>query len=172
MTKLFYTTVLSFFAVTGCSQAPTGEALNAPPAQIGGAPLAQLTGGKDLPKFSEWIPTTHNGVKISTAEGKFVVDGDNSNTGYQITSPLIVVKPRSNFIVRIDYTIESGAVCPGILTKDQKEWIVPASSVTTDLRLNSGSSKGVYVVMANCQQQGSSKSKFHLRSAMIAPVSE
>jgi hypothetical protein len=188
MSKLSYTTLatLSFFAITGCDQAsksPSGEAtsaappaqvVNAPLAKVDSAPLAQLDGGTGLPKFSEWIPTTPTGVKITAAEGKFVVDGDNSSAGYQITSPVIVVKPESNFIVRIDYTVESGTVCPGILTESQGAWIVPPASVTTDLRFNSGSNKGIYVVMANCsqQQQGNSKSKFHLRSAVIASATK
>lgn len=160
---------VSLLFITGCDQAPKAPAgAVAPPTAP--APLAHLSGGTSLPKFAEWSPAT--GIKVSAAADTLVVDGDNSRFGYQVSSPLIEVKPNSDFIVRIDHEVESGAVCPGILNANLTAWIVPASAATTDLRFNSGSNKGITVVMANCNQppQESVKARFRLRSAVIAPI--
>jgi hypothetical protein len=174
MSKLVRTTLatVSLLFIAGCDQAPNapaGAVATPPPAP---GPLAPLSGGTSLPKFTEW-PLNVAGI-VTEAKDAFVVDGDNSRFGYQISSPLIEVKPGSDFIVRIDYTVESGSVCPGVLTGNLAAWIVPASTPTTDLRFNSGSDKGVVVVMANCNQepQGNPKSKFRLKSAVIAPAAK
>lgn len=163
-------TAVSLLFIAGCDQAPkapVGTVATPPPAP---APLAPLSGGTSLPKFADWNPTA--GVNVSANNDTLVVDGDNSRFGYQISSPLIEVKPNSDFIVRIDHAVESGTVCPGILTANAAAWIVPASAATTDLRFNSGSNKGITVVMANCNHppQESVKTKFRLKSAVIAPV--
>ncbi len=172
MSKLVRTLVaaVSILFIAGCDQvskAPAGAVASPPPTP---APLVPLSGGTSLPKFVDWKSTA--GVKVSAENDTLFVDGDNSRFGYQVSSPLIEVKPNSDFIVRIDHEVELGAVCPGILNANLTAWIVPASATTTDLRFNSGSNKGITVVMANCNQppQESVKTKFRLKSAVIAPI--
>ena len=160
------TVLLSLF-ITGCDQAP-----KAPSGVAVGASLAPISGGANLPKFSEWIAA--KGVTINAENETFVVDGNSTSAGYQIESPLIAVKPGADIIVRIDHTVESGTVCPGVLTENSGAWIAPASAMTKELRFNTGSNKGIVVVMANCNQppQENTKSKFRLKSGVISFASK
>jgi hypothetical protein len=117
-----------------------------------------------LPPWTEWMPD--RSVKAAaTVDGSWRVDGNDSQFGYQITSPAIVLSPKTTVKVRLSHEILQGHICPGILDENHAEWLVPAANPLSELEFNTRGNKRVYVVIANCNPSaaGNEKSRFLLK---------
>lgn len=101
-----------------------------------------------LPTLTDWHPST--GIVVDTKEeAKLVVRGDNSQFGYQISSPVIEVEPNSLVTLRLPVTAEKGQVGIGVLEKSGQTWLVAPDSVKREIVFNTGNNTGFIVVVAN-----------------------
>jgi hypothetical protein len=120
-----------------------------------------------LPAPHSWIAESGTGVVASREGEAFRVQGDDTRYGYQLLSPPIAIGPNRNAVVRLDFTVERGEVCTGILNESKTKWILVAAERKNELHFNSGSAASVRVAFANCNYsaQPPARSLFTLRNA-------
>jgi len=109
-------------------------------------------GAKDLPQAAPAIgswghPTA---VSVTAGDGGWVVRGDDTQMGYQLTSPPIPVLPHHTMLVRVRGVIEQGSVCLGALDEFQKAWVTPADSSPQEIAIDTANNRSVTIVFANC----------------------
>jgi hypothetical protein len=123
------------------------------------APLPQAA-----PPLTQWA---HAPAVSVTAEGeRFVVVGDSTPMGYQLTSPPLPVTPHTTLLIRVNGTIEQGQVCVGALDESQVRWVAPADAPRSELALDTGGNHSVTIVFANCMPvtEAAPRTRFTLES--------
>lgn len=116
-----------------------------------------------LPALREWT-TSAPGVVVSEAAGGGIdIDGDATQYGYQVESPVIALRRGESYLVRVKYDMLSGRVCAGILSDDRSRWVVAPDGTTPELSFQSGTLGGMRVVIANCNPYDLSNPKTRLR---------
>ena len=102
----------------------------------------------EAPPVVQWAhPAT---VSVAIENRGSVVRGDDTQAGYQLTSPPIAVTPHRTVLVRVAGAIEQGRVCLGALDEAQKRWLVPAASMAQEIAFDSADNRHVTIVFANC----------------------
>lgn len=116
-----------------------------------------------LPPPAKWV-TSADGITVTPApDGSVVIDGDATQYGYQLESPVIAVRPGESYLVRVKYQTEAGRVCAGILVADRSRWVVSPDGRTPELAFQSGDLSGVRVVLANCHAYDLSNPRTRVR---------
>lgn len=116
-----------------------------------------------LPPPSQWAPSAED--RVRTIDGATIeITGDATQSGYQIMSPAVPVKPDTRYVVRVRFDLIEGRVCGGLLTGDQQRWVVPPDGASAEYVFDSGSVDAVRVVLANCYSRdtGNPVSRFRL----------
>jgi hypothetical protein len=109
----------------------------------GVAPLPQLA-----PPLSQWSHVP--GVSVTVESRGSVVQGDDTQMGYQLTSPPVQVTPHRTLLVRVSGTIDQGRVCIGALDEGQGHWVVPADSARQEIVVDTADNRHITIVFANC----------------------
>lgn len=130
-----------------------------PPFIRGAAPLAT-----EAPPLTKWSPV--GGVLVAPQDSGVIVNGDDSQFGYQLLSPPIPVRPHSKIAVRVYGDVEQGRVAFGILNGDGQRWLMPAVWGRSDFEANTGDNDRIVMVFANYRQpsDGDITSRFRIRS--------
>jgi hypothetical protein len=106
----------------------------------------------DVAPLADWVPLVSTGVKARLDDhGEVRVEGDASETGYQILSPPVSAAPGARVTVRTTSTIEQGSVCLGALNRTQQRWLASSVQFPQQLSFSVDSSGGFLVVFYNCQ---------------------
>ena len=104
--------------------------------------------------------------KSWTLFGPTRVDGDASESGYQLTSPVIQVAPGQHVAVRVDVSQRRGHVCLGVLDANAQKWIASATSTGTEVRFVVDQTGGFMVAVVNCNVgKGFAASRFTIGRA-------
>lgn len=82
--------------------------------------------------------------------GPTTIDGDATESGYQMTSPVVPVAPGQHVAVRVDVSQLRGHVCVGVLDANAQKWVTSATSTGTELRFVADQSGGFMVAVVNC----------------------
>lgn len=127
---------------------------------------------KALPPLDQWLLATSQ--TATPVKDGVEYSGDNTQSGYQLMSPPIPVRPNASYLVRVRYDTIEGRVCAGILTGDQQRWVVPPDGATVELAFNSGAVDAVRVVMANCfaVDSGNPVSRFRVAGGSYAILAD
>ncbi len=117
-----------------------------------------------LPPVDTWDRASDEISMTSARAGGVDVQGDDTQFGYQLVSPAISLRPESMYLMRVRFEVDQGRVCAGILSGDQKHWVVRADGATAEFMFNSGGMGSVHVVLANCHLRpvGNLGSRFHV----------
>lgn len=131
----------------------------APPFVHGLAPLST-----QAPRLDAWAAV--DGVSVSGDASRFLVQGNSSPFGYQLSSPPIRVPPYSKVVVRIFGTVEQGRVAFGILDGVTQQWLMPAVWGESDFVARTGANDRIVMVFANALQpaDGSLATRFSVQS--------
>jgi hypothetical protein len=115
-----------------------------------------------------WRPV--GGARSVDGDNGPIVEGDETQYGYQMISDLIAVRPRTMVTLHAELAVERGRVCVGVLDRAQQRWIVTANQAQSDYRFDTGSSDGFYVLVANCNAaaHGNDRSRFKMTSSHYA----
>jgi len=116
-----------------------------------------------LPPPSEWTKGTDAIVVGAAPGGGIMLDGDSTQFGYQIESPLIAVQPGRSYTVRVRFETAAGRACAGVLSGDRQRWVVAPDGKTPELTFASGNLNGVRVVVANCNLYDLGNTRTRLR---------
>lgn len=164
--------VLNLAAVSPTRVRPVLAALSspppplAPPAVSWDPPFVQRPAplSTEAPRLNTW--TALDGVSVAAVAAGFVVRGDNSPFGYQVSSPPIAVPRHSKMVIRIFGEVEQGRVALGILDADGHRWVKPPVWGRSDFVANTGDNDRVFLVFANDRQpaDGSVVSRFTVES--------
>ncbi len=150
--------VLNLTAVSPARVRPVPAALTSPP-----PPLPPPTVAWDPPFVKRLTPlpiaapaltawTALEGVSVTRRDGQFVVRGNDSAFGYQLSSPPIAVSPHSRVVLRVFGGVEQGRVAVGVLGSSGDRWLLPPVWGRSDFVANTGASDRVFVVFANNRQ--------------------
>jgi hypothetical protein len=113
-------------------------------------------GGVWLPPLSQPLPdpTTWkaavDAVTISSVEGGLRVNGDRSQIGRQIVSPLVMVPPGRRVRIRMRTDLEVGRVCTGVLDASQQHWVMEPTAFRQEYQFETGPNDRVAIAVANC----------------------
>jgi hypothetical protein len=109
-------------------------------------------GATDLPQVAPPIGQWGHPAAVSVTVGDrgWVVHGDDTQMGYQLTSPPLPVTPHRTVLVRVSGSIAQGQVCVGALDEAQRGWVVPASRPQQEIAIDTGNNRRITVVFANC----------------------
>jgi hypothetical protein len=129
---------------------------------------------KALPAPTQWTPDKASGVKVTALESGSLVEGNNSQLGYQITSPSIPIQPHTQILVRLHSKIEQGKVCIGVLNHNAQEWIISPTILNEEYKFDSKNNQAMFVVLANCNptNTGNARSRFILYDGAYSIWSE
>jgi hypothetical protein len=121
-----------------------------------------------LPTLANWHPA--DGVTISPLKNGFLIEGDDTQSGYQITSPLVPVQSNSQVMLSLQGKIEQGKVCLGILDQTGQAWLVSPAEPKMEYRFNSNDNQAIQLVVANCNTKntGNEPSRFMIYSGSYA----
>ena len=134
------------YSAAGATPAPAAPVAAAPTSRRfdgGIAPFHQMA-----PPISQWLHPKN--VSVSESSRGWIVQGDDTAMGYQLTSPPLPVTPHRMLLVRITGSIDQGDVCVGALDESQKQWVLPADATRTELAFDTGDNHTVTIVFANC----------------------
>jgi len=121
-------------------------------------PAEQPRQSTDLPALASWTATPN--VAIAAEGAGIRVTGSNVPGEYQVSSPLIALAEHRRVTVRAPLTVETGAVCAGILNGSGARWLVPPDMPRAELRFSVDATQGFRVVAVNCGRAGESASRF------------
>jgi hypothetical protein len=77
------------------------------------------------------------------------VTGNGTQFGYQVGTPPIPVKSNVDSLVKVNYRVENGSICLGVL--DQKRnWIKTNDQPGEEIIFNTGENNVVYLILSNC----------------------
>ena len=101
-----------------------------------------------------------------------VVLGDDTQMGYQLTSPPVPVTPHRTLLVRVSGTIGQGRVCLGALDESQQRWVVPAALTSQEIVVDTADNRHITIVFANCMPATPTpvRSRFTLESVSYGEV--
>ena len=124
--------------------------------------LAELP--NQLPSVEQWRKASADIVATPARTGGVEVQGNDSQYGYQLVSPLISLRPESTYLMRVHLSVDEGRVCPGILSGDGQRWVAPPDGTTAEFLFKSAQLVSVQVVVANCYllDAGNPKSRFRV----------
>ncbi len=103
---------------------------------------------KELPPPSSWYVSSKTGKVFANSHGGVVYEGDNTDFGYQLISSPIPVLKNTKVEVNLSLFTKSGNIALGILTGDQKKWLVSPQRTTT-ASTNTGDNETIVLVIAN-----------------------
>jgi hypothetical protein len=110
--------------------------------------IKELT--NSLPDFSQWQPDKTSGVKVkSIEESCLLIIGNDSQFGYQISSPPIAIHPNREVTLRLPVTVLQGKVGVGVLDQSGGKWIVPPTKTDREIVFKSLKNSSFTVVIAN-----------------------
>jgi hypothetical protein len=164
--------VLNLTAVSPTRVRPVPAALSSPPPPLPppavswDPPFVQRPAplSTEAPRLNTW--TALDGVSVAAGTAGFVVRGNNSPFGYQLSSPPIAVPRHSRMVIRIFGVVEQGRVALGILDADGHRWVKPPVWGRSDFVANTDDNDRVFLVFANDRQpaDGSVVSRFTVES--------
>jgi hypothetical protein len=119
---------------------------------------------KPLPALTSWISDKSGGVVVAPTNNGVHVKGNASQFGYQIVSPPITVASGRQVSMKLDYRVQNGNVCTGVLNERQTEWLVAATRATTEFSFQSRRNNRIHIVFANCNPSphGNDASEFEV----------
>lgn len=123
--------------------------------------LAELP--NPLPRPVLWTKTSEAFVMTEAPDGVIELEGDATQYGYQLESPLIALRPGESYLVRLRYEVLAGRVCAGILSGDRSRWVVAPDGTTPELAFDAGTMAAVTVVLANCHPYDLSNPRTRLK---------
>jgi hypothetical protein len=108
-----------------------------------------------LPPLPELLPvptlwTRGERVSVWADQFGFVVQGNATQLGAQLSSPPVAVRPRQHLLLRIVARVDQGQVCVGVLGQDPLQWMLPPSPPQTEYALYTGDNTAMTIVVANC----------------------
>lgn len=122
-----------------------------------------------MPPLREWRPSA--GIQVSlTAPDALVVQGDNSQQGYQVQSPPVPAPPGMRATVRVALTAEQGSVCLGALNRHAQKWLASGVGPAHELAFDVDETAGFVLMIYNCNsaQPTTAPSRFTVSSARYA----
>jgi hypothetical protein len=149
---------LKLAAVSPARVRPVPAALSSPPPPLPppavawdppfAARLAPLA--TPAPRLDAW--TALDGVSVTADGGRFLVQGNSSTYGYQLSSPPIAVPRHARIVVRVYGAVEAGRVAVGMLDQQGAHWLMPPVWRRSDFVANTGANDRVQLVFANARQ--------------------
>jgi hypothetical protein len=94
-----------------------------------------------------------NAKSVSGSGDGLLIEGDDSDFGYQVMSPPVAVPPDQTLIVQVESAIDAGQVCFGILDGAQQRWLLAPETQRTQYKVNTLRNTRVWFVFANCEVQ-------------------
>jgi hypothetical protein len=110
--------------------------------------LSDLPG--KLPPVEAWERPAAESTVTPAASGGLEIVGDNTQFGYQLMTPSIPIESGRSYLVRIKFEMIDGRVCVGILSGDQKKWLVAPDGGTVEYAFNAEGVDAFRVILANC----------------------
>lgn len=125
------------------------------------------------PSKMQWFLES-KGASMKADGDALMVSGDDTRYGYQIGSSGISIQENKSVRLTIDYEIESGRVCIGVLDAPKSRWLQINNDPGPELLFQSGTNPQVFIVMANCndKESGNDKSAFKMKSVRFAYVGQ
>lgn len=125
----------------------------------------QLGRSVPLPFPSGWTVAATGG-ELSRQQQGILVEGDNTQYGYQLVSQPVAVQPESRYVLLTDLTVISGRVAVGVLD-ETGQWLVPPNNARGSIDFSSNGNRSVTIVIANNQTEPMAKSRFHLQGVSL-----
>jgi hypothetical protein len=121
-----------------------------------------------LPAPSEWV--RGDGVSVVPDPYGYVVQGNATPDGAQLTSKPIAVHARQGLLLRIVARIDQGPVCVGIRGDDRAQWVLPPATPRPEYLVYTGDNTRISVVVANCYPDATRNlpTKLFWKSASLA----
>ena len=121
-----------------------------------------------LPPLKNWESSAEVRVVASDDSG-IDVEGNDSAFGYQLVSPLIPVKQNRAITLLIPLFVIDGQLSVGVLDQNG-EWLLPATSTSSTLKLATKEHERIRVVIANLQHDPAKcvRTRFRLQRGCIA----
>lgn len=106
-----------------------------------------------LPPPTEWESVAAGAARAALGGGAIELQGDDSQSGYQLMSPSLTLEANTDYLVRVKVETREGRVCAGVLSADQQRWLAAPSVSAPESSVRSAQPIAVRVVIANCNDQ-------------------
>jgi hypothetical protein len=101
-----------------------------------------------------WKPGPDAVLHAGSIANEANVAGNGKPSAAQFTSPPIAVPALGDVVVRLNYHVDAGTVCVGVLNKTEQSWLVVADEARATLEFVSDDSGAFRVVFTNCSGFG------------------
>lgn len=132
---------------------------------------------ENLPPLPELLPlaplwTYGTNVSVVLDPVGYEIQGNDTQAGRQLSSPPFAVQPHQQLLIRIVGKVDQGQICVGVLGDDGATWVFPPTAPHPEYVVDTGESRHVNVVIANCYPgtAGNLPTKWRLRSASYAKL--